>query len=365
LKNYIHPKKIKVLLITLSKNSYGGVVEYNNGVLVNSNCNISSFSTTSGFVKSNFLKFFVLFFDVIRLISILSRKKIELVHVNPSLSINSFIRDAMFVFVAKLFNKKIFVQWHGWNPKNEFLLKGIFLKILKISFMQAEHTSFLYNELKMKYLALGYKNNTSISSTFISKELVGNMGERKRFDSNVELLFLSTVSINKGIYKAVELFLLLKKINPNLVLTIAGKGPELNNVKERYEDEVGIKFKGYVKGKEKVKLLEEADIYLFPSEYEGMPISILEAMYFGLPVITTRVGAIKDFFIDHKMGYSCYTNNFVDIQYNNLSSLILDTNLRKKMSDFNKNFAKDNYSASKVISKLDSTYTRIVNENKV
>ena len=65
------------------------------------------------------------------------------------------------------------------------------------------------------------------------------------------------------------------------------------------------------------------------------------------------------------MGYSCYTNNFVDTQYKNVSTLILDTNLRKKMSDFNKNFAKDNYSASKVISKLDSTYTRIVNENKV
>jgi glycosyltransferase involved in cell wall biosynthesis len=47
--------------------------------------------------------------------------------------------------------------------------------------------------------------------------------------------------------------------------------------------------------------LFDCDIFFFPFYGEGMPISVLEAMAFSMPVITRNVGGIKDFFINGEM----------------------------------------------------------------
>jgi len=56
-----------------------------------------------------------------------------------------------------------------------------------------------------------------------------------------------------------------------------------------------VKFLGYVRGPNKVDALENNDIYCFPSYFgEGMPNSVLEALAFGMPVITCCVGGLTD-----------------------------------------------------------------------
>jgi glycosyltransferase involved in cell wall biosynthesis len=55
-----------------------------------------------------------------------------------------------------------------------------------------------------------------------------------------------------------------------------------------------VEFYGWVSGDEKVKLLNESDVYILPSYYEGLPISILEAMSYRMPIISTPVGGIPE-----------------------------------------------------------------------
>lgn len=81
---------------------------------------------------------------------------------------------------------------------------------------------------------------------------------------------------------------------PDAHFTFAGDGDV-----ERYKAlarELGIDgsctFAGWVSGEGREKLFRESDIYCLPSKNEGMPMSVLEAMSYGLPVITTPVGGI-------------------------------------------------------------------------
>ncbi len=63
-----------------------------------------------------------------------------------------------------------------------------------------------------------------------------------------------------------------------------------------------VRYVGEVRGEAKRILLETADVYVQPSRHEGMPISILEAMAAGLPIVATRVGAVPEVIASEQQG---------------------------------------------------------------
>jgi glycosyltransferase involved in cell wall biosynthesis len=59
---------------------------------------------------------------------------------------------------------------------------------------------------------------------------------------------------------------------------------------------------GDVRGAEKHALLNRADICVLPTRFEGMPLTVLEAMYYGQTIVASRVGGLRDFFETGVMG---------------------------------------------------------------
>ena len=55
-----------------------------------------------------------------------------------------------------------------------------------------------------------------------------------------------------------------------------------------------VKFEGWVSGEKKQGLLRNTDVYILPSYNEGLPISILEAMSYSKPILSTTVGGIPE-----------------------------------------------------------------------
>ena len=353
--------KPKVLLITLSKNSYGGVVSYNEGVLKNKFCDILEFRNTSGMYQNSILKAFSLLFDIIRLSIYFLKFKIDIVHINPSLTFNSIIRDSLFINLSKLFGKKVLIQWHGWNPKNEILLKGPFFTWFKFSFFKADMTKFLYRELIYKYLSFGYSKKINLGKTFVEDYRDLNFNKQNHTSKKTQILFLATLSKNKGVYEVIEIFKTLSNENKDLELKIAGKGTEMEKLIEITDGFGNIELLGFVSGDEKEKLFLESDIYIFPSDHEGMPISVLEAMYFGLPVVCTRVGALNDFFEDDKMGFSFDKSDYDIKMIEKVQLLINNIDLRKEIGDYNKSFIKKNFLLENVLKDLARDYKKILN----
>ena len=87
----------------------------------------------------------------------------------------------------------------------------------------------------------------------------------------------------------------LKKDYPKIVLSIAGEGPQDEILKKKVVDlelNDSVRFLGYVKDIK--KLYQDTDIFVLPSDIEGAPIALIEAMAFSLPIIATSVGAVPD-----------------------------------------------------------------------
>jgi len=101
-----------------------------------------------------------------------------------------------------------------------------------------------------------------------------------------------------------------------------------------------------------------ADLYILPTYHEGMPTTVLEAMAFGLPVITRPVGGLKDFFENNKMGFAIESFDPEDyVQH--IEMLINDIGLAQRMSEYNKKYAKEHFLASRIAERLESVLRSI------
>ena len=112
---------------------------------------------------------------------------------------------------------------------------------------------------------------------------------------------------------------------------------------------------------EKRKVFDASDVYLFPSHEEGMPISVLEAMAFGLPIVTRPVGALKDFFEDGKHGFITESRS-PEILASLLEKLISNKKLRHDISNYNFHYARTRFLASKVSKRLENIYSSLLSK---
>lgn len=109
------------------------------------------------------------------------------------------------------------------------------------------------------------------------------------------LLSVGRLSLQKQLHKLVEVFSELEKEMPNVTLCIAGKGPLLESLKNLAESLKlkKIKFLGYVDNNDLPSLYACSDYYVMTSKYEGLPLTLLEAMASGLPCIVSDIPHLK------------------------------------------------------------------------
>ncbi len=351
----------KVLLITPSFKLNGGVVEFNKMLIRHGKSSFIVFELTSGLKKGIIGKLYGLIYDYIIFVTILIYKPVDIVHVNPSLGKNALRRDGNYIRIAKLFNKKVYVHWHGWNPDNEYLLEGKNSDLIHNTFFKADHIKVLSCQIEDKFCKMGFNNKLTLGNTFVDDELLDVIKTKNMKDNIFRILFLSTVSVNKGIYIALETYKILQSKNTNIQLTIAGSGKELGNVRKYISDNQleGIQLVGHVEKKAKQTFFNQSDIYLFPSFYEGMPISVLEAMGFGLPIVCSKVGALPDFFENEKMGSMIDSKEPLEYA-NEIIKFLNNESLRVSIGNYNAQFVKNNFLASKTISKIEDDYSSIL-----
>lgn len=115
-----------------------------------------------------------------------------------------------------------------------------------------------------------------------------------------EMLFMGRIEKRKNIRMIIEAFELFMKSNKKreAKLVLAGKEgfgfEEIKNAVLKSPYCGSIYLPGYVSETEKKKLYKNADIFLFPSLAEGFGLPILEAMSYGIPVITSEFGAVAE-----------------------------------------------------------------------
>jgi glycosyltransferase involved in cell wall biosynthesis len=133
-----------------------------------------------------------------------------------------------------------------------------------------------------------------------------NVARLQRDTSTLKLLYIGAINHNKGIFKLVDYFSTNTFFQAGKIhLSIAGIGDvqTLNDKTAAIHASHRINYLGWISKSEKKDLLLSHDILILPSFYEGLPVSILEALSAQMPVISTHVGAIPDVVIPGLNGW--------------------------------------------------------------
>ena len=111
---------------------------------------------------------------------------------------------------------------------------------------------------------------------------------------------------------AIKAIALVKKQNPDIKLSIAGSGPQKQELQQLVVDldlEKNIFFTGKLQPDEVAKLYQNADVMLNPTSVDNMPNSVLEAMATGVAIVTTNVGGIPYIVENNKTALLVEVNN--------------------------------------------------------
>ncbi len=98
------------------------------------------------------------------------------------------------------------------------------------------------------------------------------------------------------------------------------------------------------------------DIFVLLSHFEGMPITILEAMFAGLPIVASNVGGTVELIENEKGGFLVRNNYFSEIK-EAIEHLIKNPQIRKQMGDYNIAKAKANFILDKMVSQYETLYS--------
>ncbi|MGB3262084.1 glycosyltransferase family 4 protein [Paenisporosarcina sp.] len=143
-------------------------------------------------------------------------------------------------------------------------------------------------------------------------------------------------------------------------LSFVGEGTQLTEAKhyvQIHHLQERVRFYGAMKSIESP--LRDSQIFVLLSDYEGLPLSILEAMQAGLPIIASEVGGVKESVIDKENGFLIPKQNH-EILIKRLTQLISDASLREEMGKRSKELFNEQFTFEKMYFQTTRVYQNVV-----
>lgn len=195
---------------------------------------------------------------------------------------------AFMTWLPKLFGKKVVVTVHGLDWQREKWKQGFASKYIrwgeKMAVRYADHIIVLSKGVQ-KYFLDTYGRETTYIPNGVSKPNTAEAEQiTQRYGLHKEdyILFLGRLVPEKGIHYLIEAY---RSLRTDKKLVIAGgvsdSGEYGAKLQELAKDDERILFTGFVQGRILEELYSNAYVYVLPSDLEGMPLSLLEAMSYG------------------------------------------------------------------------------------
>ena len=252
--------------------------------------------------SSRIFKLMVLLRAYLQIVSkLLTDRDIRIVHIHTC-SGASFWRCAGFVNLARLFGKKVVLHMHGGRFKEFYEESGKPDRIRNL-ISKADRFIVLSQMWKDWFVSIGIRRE---SVRVLNNMVIPYDDSDCRTDyQRLNLLFLGNVTRDKGIYDLLEVMASNREVwKGKVMLKIGGvdkEGTLLPFIKEN-DLSASVVYCGYVTGQDKRELLEWCNVFVLPSYYEGLPMSVLEAMSCGKAVIASDVGGIPSVVHEGKNG---------------------------------------------------------------
>jgi glycosyltransferase involved in cell wall biosynthesis len=192
---------------------------------------------------------------------------------------------------------------------------------------------------------------------------------KKRSFSNKDKIQIGTIArltYQKNPLLFVEIAYSVLQKYPNVEFSILGAGLN-DHLKKETISMIGTygiadKFKIIEWGSQdmSIKYLKSLDIFILPSIFEGLPLSLLEAMSYGIPCITSKCDGCNDVIHNNENGFSCMT---VKEYTETILKLINDESLQRKIRFNGYEYVREKHHIDIFINKMEIYYKKIHNES--
>ena len=300
-----------------------------------------------------------------RFVKILVIQRIHLCHIHFC-SGTSFYRKSLFVLLAKLFRRKIIFHSHGGHfhlfyhqdsgPVGRWYIRTV-LSFVDVTIVLSEGWKELFRALAPKSRLQILYNGLNGSELY--PNLLSNAAASEK-DGPV-VLFMGRLERPKGIYDLIEAAPEIQKACPDVRFYLGGEG-EIENIGELCAAQglnQVVSLLGWVDGDRKMEVFHQAQVFVLPSYYEGLPMVILEAMASGLPVVATSVGGIPEVVEEGVNGYLIQPGD-VDALVQRILLLLKDRRLREEIGDHNIQKIKTHFDMDVIIPQLAALYHGLV-----
>ena len=202
----------------------------------------------------------------------------------------------------RVYNKKLVDESFDDFQENKH---GLFISLQKIIRNWSINKSNLIitpsQHLKTFINKIGVDNKILVINNGVTIQETNNKVFQNRI---IQLLVISRLVTQKNIDSIIKAVKVME--NEGIILNIVGDGSEINNLKnlvENYELEEKVNFIGKIENAKLNEYLSNADIFVQASNYEGLPHSILEAINYEIPILSTEVGGCSVLLNKGERGY--------------------------------------------------------------
>ena len=262
-----------------------------------------------------------------------------------------FLKDAPFVLLCKLFGRRVVIHQHNKGMSRcvdkqpyKWLFPLVYknTKVILLSWFLYPDIEKVVNREQVLICPNGISalNEDVTPSASLVPLKEGQCSTNCTNKEVPRLLFLSNLIPSKGVYVLLDACKILRERNLQFVCDfVGGETKEINRatfeaaVKVRGLDDV-VYYHGPKYGEEKECYWQNANIFVFPTFYynECFPLVLLEAMQWGLPLVSSDEGGIPDVVKNGENGFVCERKDPNSLAVA-LEKLIKDSNLRRRMGE--------------------------------
>jgi glycosyltransferase involved in cell wall biosynthesis len=310
-------KKIRVTMLGPSLYQQGGMATVENLIVDHRSETVEIQHLSTHEEGSALRRIQVFVIGVLRFCGQLLMNRTDVVHLHVS-ERGSVFRVGLLVFLAHIFSKPVIMHTHG----SEFHifyegLSRLARGLVRLIFQNCAYVITLSQSWKQYYTTQCYLDPQKVLVMLNPVHLPAQLPDRQRSGQRpVRFVFLGRIGHRKGCFDVIQAVAQLPSVQRQQIeVLLAGDGEveKAQALIDRSGLQQSIHLLGWINGETRDRLLKQADVFLLPSHNEGLPVSMVEAMAWGLPVIVSPVGGIPELVTHQKQGFLVTPGNVDEI----------------------------------------------------
>jgi glycosyltransferase involved in cell wall biosynthesis len=255
----------------------------------------------------------------------------DIVHIQSNSGFG-FFEKSWIALLAKIFCKKTIFHFHGGYMREWYNHSSPFVqKVIKKCALVNDRIMTGSPQMRETWLSIGVPPGKVVyvgNAVNLPRDIV------RKPQGQVSILFLTRVTVEKGVIELIDAFLALRKTFRDISLRIVGTDtkdtPYVRNYLASNDRGCLIEYVGPVSDEQKRQEYMRADIFAFPTYFEDQSYAVMEAMSYGLAVVASNVGGVPSLIEDGRNGLLVLPKDVESLR-NALEAVITNTRKRRDL----------------------------------